>query len=1045
MTSPATPPAPGPTGPAADRPDSTPWRAALALAGGLLVLVGALALLAWAAGEPDYIQIDSARPPLHYNGALGFVAWGCAYLALAAGRFRAARLGAAGLIGLGLFTLAASVPGVGVRLDRWAFVPPPSCPPFPRGGAAPGLSLALCLAGLAVFLAARRSVTSGGTLVGTLVGLTLVIGGAVTTVSPHAGNVLVWPAGPSVLGVVGVGVAGLALLTSVFRKGVPAFALGRALPVSVGLAGIVFTFALWVSLNAEQTRRIHRQVQFEAAHVQRMAQDRLLEHVIVLTGLAERWGHTNPDQVKADVGNYVGRNPGCLGVARIDGSRTVTWVESSQNPPPPTALAELGLADALTAAVRDGRTTLVRPPRSNWRGTRVLVIYVPHRQNAPDSGGLISVVRVQDLFNTILNANVAPGYAIAVTENDGALFERYSSDRESRDRWGQTLPLNFRGFELRPFEWRLSVWPTRDVLERESLSLPKLALLIGFLTTSLLALAVHLAQTARRRADALETEARGRELAQRALAQSEEKYRTLIENLGQGIFLQDREYRYVAANVQFCRSVGRTEAEIVGATDAELFDPQRAAKHVEEVRTVLAEGKSVECEEEGVAGGRRTYIRRVLTPVRDASGKTTGVLGICWDVTEQRQLEAHVHQASKMDAIGQLAGGIAHDFNNLLTVILGNLELMLSRLKAPDRNRELAVAAQNAAARAASLTQRLLGFSRRHQLDWVPTNLNAVIDEVVAMLRRTIDPLIRIETRYDPDLWPIQADPAQLNQVLMNLCLNARDAITGAGQITIETSRVGGPELHEAGRNPRAGEFVRLRVADSGCGMTEEVRARMYEPFFTTKEVGKGTGLGLPMVFGIVRQHKGWIECRSEVGRGTCFDIYLPRGEASRAAAAGPAAPELRRGGKETILVVDDEEMIRQLASAALRGLGYTVLQAADGQEAIDLYSREGDRIDLVLLDLTMPVISGHEAFRHLLKLDPRVRVLFASGYAVDQLSDLEKELMAGFVKKPYRPNDLIRSVEEALPKRGHSKSDGADVSPLPPSDSEFNNPAVIA
>jgi signal transduction histidine kinase/FixJ family two-component response regulator len=432
----------------------------------------------------------------------------------------------------------------------------------------------------------------------------------------------------------------------------------------------------------------------------------------------------------------------------------------------------------------------------------------------------------------------------------------------------------------------------------------------------------------------------------------------------------------------------------------------------------------VESEDEWFVDGRRTSVRRVLTPVRDNTGTTTGVLGICWDVTEQRQLEAHVHQASKMDAIGQLAGGIAHDFNNLLTVILGNLELLLAVQPPGDRNRELTTAAHHATTRAASLTQRLLGFSRRHQLDWVSTNLNGVIEEVVSLLRRTIDPLTRIETRFAPGLWNVHADPAQLNQVLMNLCLNARDAIGGAGRILIETSCVGAGELpgtHGAGG--RTGDFVKLSVSDTGSGMTDEVKARIYEPFFTTKEVGKGTGLGLPMVFAIVRQHKGWIECWSEVGLGTRFDIYLPRGEATRPAACESVASVPRGGGKETVLVVDDEEMIRRLAASSLQCGGYNILEAADGQQAIDLYSREGDRIDLVLLDLTMPTLSGHDAFRHLLTLNPRVKVLFASGYAEEHLSDREKELMAGFVKKPYRPNELLLAVEEALARRGQPGS----------------------
>jgi PAS domain S-box-containing protein len=700
-----------------DRPDTPLWRFTFISSGFLLLAMGLLGLLTWMIGEPLLTQFVPAFPPLHYNGAIGHALWGGAYVSLGRGRYRAANWLAMTLVSWGLVLLSVnalvSVNALDVPFENWTLGPLVSTFEFPPAGLSTELAVAFCLGSAAVVLSARRKVRALHLFVPAAIGLILAVAGPVLFVT-HSAGVLVRPTGPSILSMVGIAIAGLALLTSACRRGLPTFALGYLIPLTVGALGVGVTFVLWLALNEDQNRRIHRQVQFESANLQRLTRNRLAEYTNAIATQAEEWPNSTPEKRKEHIGSYVGRLPGCLGVARIDENLDLTWVESILPAGLPQTIGELGVGDALISAVREGRNAALRPPRSNWRGARVLILYSPHR-NA--KSGLISVIRVQELFSAIINASVIPGYAVAISEKEGTIFSRYNSERMHQDRWSQTLPLNYE-----KLGWQLTVWPAQEAMERESLSLPKLALTLGLLTTGLLALAVHLAQTARLRTFALENEVRERELAQRALAQSEEKYRTLIDNLGQAIFLQDREHRYIAANRQFCKSIGREESEIFGTTEADLFEPQRAATLSEDVRTVLAEGKTVETEEDTLNDGRRTCIRRVLTPVRDVAGQTTGVLGICWDVTEQRQLEVHVHQASKMDAIGQLAGGIAHDFNNLLTVILGNLELMLLNFYAGDANRDLATSARNAAARATSLTQRLLGFSRRHQLDWSPTD-----------------------------------------------------------------------------------------------------------------------------------------------------------------------------------------------------------------------------------------------------------------------------------------------------------------------------------
>jgi signal transduction histidine kinase/ActR/RegA family two-component response regulator len=395
------------------------------------------------------------------------------------------------------------------------------------------------------------------------------------------------------------------------------------------------------------------------------------------------------------------------------------------------------------------------------------------------------------------------------------------------------------------------------------------------------------------------------------------------------------------------------------------------------------------------------------------------------EIAERTRLEQQLLQAQKMEALGQLAGGIAHDFNNLLTVIMGNLSLARIQSGQDAKIAALLQAAEQGTHRASDLTRQLLAVGRRTFNLPKALDLHEVVTEVVQILKRTIDPRIVIETPAAEIVWLVYADSGQMFQALMNLCVNARDAMPDGGRLQISLENVtrkiqgnGNLALEAA-----PGSFVRLIVSDTGIGMEPETCRRIFEPFFTTKEVGRGMGLGLAMVYGIVTQNKGIISVDSKPRLGSRFTIELPRhleDDANQAVSAALVAKETvaktADGGGETVLVVEDEDQIRKLARRVLEQLGYVVLEAEDGVRGLTVYQEEQPRIAAVILDLTMPKKSGLEVLATLRRLNPSVRVILSSGYsAAAQKLDLAKLGVMAFLQKPYVPNDLARTLRNVL------------------------------
>ena len=404
-------------------------------------------------------------------------------------------------------------------------------------------------------------------------------------------------------------------------------------------------------------------------------------------------------------------------------------------------------------------------------------------------------------------------------------------------------------------------------------------------------------------------------------------------------------------------------------------------------------------------------------PILDAQGRKLGAVVAAHDVSEKRQLERQLQQAQKMEAIGRLAGGIAHDFNNLLSVILGYGELILSDLEAGSALHGRISEIHRAGKRAADLTRQLLAFSRKQIIEPRILDLNALVLDTETMLRRLIGADVELVTRLASRIARVKADPGQLEQIILNLTVNARDAMPEGGKITFETADVEcGAEFARRHPGAAAGPYVMLAVRDTGVGMTPEIKAKIFEPFFTTKEPGKGTGLGLATVYGIVRQSDGYISVDSRPGSGTTFSVYLPHVEGPADGGTPRAAAGAPPKGVETVLVVEDEEAVRDLISEGLKQLGYSVLSARDGAQALEVSRRHPAPIHLLLIDVVLPGRSGREVAADLTRLRPDLAVLYTSGHTDDE-AVRHRVLDHGpaFLQKPFSQSDLALKLREVL------------------------------
>jgi two-component system cell cycle sensor histidine kinase/response regulator CckA len=507
-----------------------------------------------------------------------------------------------------------------------------------------------------------------------------------------------------------------------------------------------------------------------------------------------------------------------------------------------------------------------------------------------------------------------------------------------------------------------------------------------------------------------------------ALRRSEARYRSLILSAAYGIYRCNVEGRFLDVNPALIAMLGYASVEEVLALDARkdvFFNPQELDHLMEDYqRTGSLNGVEVQWKRKE---GRVIIVRLSGRTVNGADHPGEELEIIAEDITERRQLEEQFRQAQKMDAVGRLAGGVAHDFNNLLMVINGYTEVLLEELKPDSPLHQKMQSIQQAADRAATLTRQLLAFSRKQLLELKVVDVNTVISDMERLLRPLIGENIALITHLSPEAGRTRADAGQLEQVIMNLVVNAKDAMPDGGKIIVQSAEVTIRPNFREHRFIQPGRYVVLSVSDNGHGMDKETQSRIFEPFFTTKEKGKGTGLGLSTVYGIVKQSGGYVFAQSEVGIGTTFYIYLPKVEDDPEVASPSVALQNEHGGSETVLLVEDEDSVRELVRETLTARGYKVLEASDGESALRAAKDFSGRIDILITDVVMPGIGGRELATRLLPLRPDMGILFLSGYTEDTILH-QGALNPGtaFLQKPFTLQHLARKVREVLRERAN-------------------------
>ncbi len=1008
--------------------------------------LGLITLIGWHARIGAFVRMGPFFEPMVYNTAVGFLMFGLALIA-AAYKFRPASLAAGSLTAaLAAVSLGQDLTGSNLGIDQLLFEDWLPFEAFPPGRMAPNTSFCFLLAAGAVMFAGLASRNRHRPLVQG------VLGSIVASIGCAA--LFAWLVGMVYLGqwgnlrpmaanaAAGFIVIGLSLVLAGWKE-------NRAAAAVLAGAGI-FVAGLYVGqiLRSVEYTHIGQSIELTAARVRNEINAEAHSRLMALSRMGRRWevhGSQSKHEWLSDASFYLRDLGGLRALGWVDSKHRLQW----SAPAGTSDLLHLDLNSqkqtALAAPDAERRITLSRPVPLSPHGKGFIAL-IPIFPKGKFQGVIVGVFAFEDLLDPILRNTVAGDFSVSISEGGEEVYRNYAGPAEATE-WTNAIGLNLFGAA-----WRVKVWPKAQWLSGRRTSLPRIVIAVGLVIAVLVSLSTYLAQTTRRRAQELEREIAERKQVQEELARardelearvrertaelaeaneelkaeilerrraeetlraSEERYRSLFDSANDLVYTHDLNGNFTSINKAAERITGLSREDALKMNLADIVAPE----HLELARQMIerklgGEGPTT-YELAILTRDRGRVIVEVSTHLLFHEGTPVGTLGIAREVTERKRLEEQLRHSQKIEAIGRLAGGIAHDFNNLLTIIGAYTHMLLTDL--PQDHPTLAYAQEilAAAERASALTDRLLAFSRRQVVQPKILDLNQLIENMSGILHRMIGEDIELITKLAPGLGRVKADPTQLEQVIMNLAVNSRDAMPSGGKLVLETANTDACALNGV---EKKGAYVMLAVRDTGQGMDAETLSHLFEPFFTTKGPGRGTGLGLSIVYGIVKQSGGEIAVRSEPGQGSSFTVYLPRVEAGEAGTVFVSDDRPAPTGTETILLVEDEPGVRKLVRKMLVQQGYEVLEASSGSDALRLAQEYHGEIAMLLTDIVMPQMSGRELAERLSTLRPGLKVLYMTGYTEDAIVR-HGMTTSGVVclQKPFGPESLARKVREVL------------------------------